>query len=83
MIKEKVNGNTRKAAKTMSMIDYAKSHDCILRIRPLQNECQQSVNNFRSGMSGNSKLIWSWLYRIEVLAVFISKTASDPVTALF
>jgi len=34
VIKEKVNENTRKAAKTMWTIDYAKPYDSILWIHP-------------------------------------------------
>jgi len=45
MIKEKVNENARKAAKTMYRIYHAKSDDCIARKSPWQNERQRSVNN--------------------------------------
>jgi len=53
VIKNKVNENARKAAKTISIIDDARLNNCILWIHPLQNGCPQSVNNFRSCKSGN------------------------------
>jgi len=52
-MKEKVNENNRKAAKSMWMKYYAKSTDCTLRLGGWQNECQQSINNFRSWKSGD------------------------------
>jgi len=73
VFKKNVSEKARKTAKTMWMIDYAKLNDCILWIQLWQNECQRSVNNFRSCESGNWKLIPSWLYIIEVLAAFIGK----------
>jgi len=53
VIKKNVNGNVRKAAKTMGMLDYTKSNDCILWTHPWQNAHQRSVNHFRSCKSGN------------------------------
>jgi len=73
VIKKKVNDNTRKAAKTMWMMDSAKLNDCILWIRPWQHDCQRSVNNCRSYTSGNLKLLCSLLYIIQVSATFIGK----------
>jgi len=77
VIKENINENNRKAAKTLWMIFYSKSTECILRIRPSQNEYQWSVNNFRSCKSGDSKLFQSWFYMIKVLATFIGNNYSD------
>ena len=79
MINEKVNENNRKAARTMWMIYYAKSNDCILQICPWQNECQWSVNKSKSCNWGNYKLNWSWLYVIEALAAFIGNNTSDTL----
>jgi len=76
VIKKKVNENARMAAKTMWMMEYAKSNNCILWVHPWQNEHQRSVNNFRSCMSGNWKFILSWLYIIKVLAAYIGKSDS-------
>jgi len=52
-IKEKENENAAKAAKTMWRIYYARQIDCKLQICPWQNECQQSMYNFRSCKSNN------------------------------
>ena len=76
MINEKVNANARKTAKTMWMIYYAKWNDCVLQIHVWQNECQPSIINFRACKSSNSKLIWLWLYIIELLAAFTGKNHS-------
>jgi len=83
VIKKEVNENTRKAAKTMWMMDYAKSTDCILWIHPWQNERQWSVNNVRLCKSGNYKFIWSWLYIVEALAAFIGKNHSNTLPASY
>jgi len=42
-----------KDVKTPLMISNDNSNDCILRILPLQNECQQSVNGFQRCKCGN------------------------------
>jgi len=52
-MKEKVHEDGTKAAKTPSMISWAKLYDTILWIGPWQNEWQQSVNNVWSCMIGN------------------------------
>ena len=46
--KKNVNETVRKAAKTICMMDNAKSNVCILWIHLWQNEYQWNVNNFRS-----------------------------------
>jgi len=61
----------------MLLIDYPKSIDFILWIRPWQNERQRSVNNSRSCKSGNWKSIWSWLYRIKLLAACSGKSYTN------
>ena len=53
MIKEKVDENDRTAAKTPLLIFYAKLNSCIMRIRPLQNERQWSINDSWSCILGN------------------------------
>jgi hypothetical protein len=53
VIKKKVIENARKAAKTILLMDFAKSIDCVLHIHPGQNERQRRVNNFRLCKSGN------------------------------
>ena len=82
MIQKKVDENTRKAARTMWIMDYTKSNDCILWIHLWQNEHQHSVND-------------SWLYilgnlgddRLQiviniVLVAFIGKRESEMLPAL-
>jgi hypothetical protein len=71
MMKKKVNENGTEAAKTLKIIDYAKSVDCELQICPWQHELQCSIQNFKSCNSRNSKLIWLTLYLIQVLAMLI------------
>jgi len=53
VIKKKVNEQARNTAKTMGMMDYAISNDCIMWIDQWQNEHQWSVNIFRLCKSGD------------------------------
>jgi hypothetical protein len=53
VIKKKVDENTRKAAKSTWMMDYASWNNCLLWIHPWQNEHQQRVNNSGSCILGN------------------------------
>jgi len=53
VIKEKVHEDDRMDAKTPLLIFNAKLNSCILRIHPLQNECEWSVNHFWSIKSDN------------------------------
>jgi len=71
VIKENVHEDNRKAAKTWLLIFYATLNSCILRIRPLQNERQHSVNHFWSSKSGNVKVTRLMLDIMKVLAAFI------------
>ena len=80
-MKENVYEDSTKAAKTPLMIYYTKRNDNILWIRPWQNKCQRSVNDFWSCKSGKSKAIWSFLYIIKVLAAFIGKKHNDTLCA--
>jgi len=52
VFKNKVNENTRQAARTMWTQDCANWNDCIMWINPWQNEHQWSVNGFSSTKSG-------------------------------
>ena len=83
MIKENINGNERKAATRLGVMYYARSTDCVFRIRQWQNQHQRSVNTFRSCKIFTSKLIWSWLFAIQVLAVFIGNNYRDMFSTAF
>jgi hypothetical protein len=72
-VQEKGNVNVRKTAKSIWVIDYTKSKDCMMWIHPWQNERQGSINESWSGMLGNQ-----WCNRFpfvinEVLDVFMGK----------
>ena len=66
MIKKKVDENTRKAAKTMWLIDYAKSINCISQIRPWQ----MSVNP-ESTILGHVSLV----IRIDLVRVMHNRSS--------
>jgi len=82
-MKEKVYEDGTKAAKTPSIIYYAKINDNILWISPLQNERQRSVDNFWSSIIGS--LLGDRLrpFINAVLAGFISTRASLTLPAPF
>jgi len=82
-MKEKVYEDGTKAAKIPLMIYYAKINDNILRIRPWQNERQQSVNDFWSCIIGN--LLGDQLrpFINGVLASFMRKRVSLMLPAPF
>ena len=81
-MKETVYVDRTKAARTPLMISYSKINHNIWWIRPWQNERQRCVNTFWSCESGKSKVIWSLLYIIKVLADFIGKRDNDTLCAL-
>ena len=82
-MKEKVYEDCTKAAKTRSMIYYAKIHDNILWIDPGQNEREHSVNDIWSCIRGN--LLGDRLrpFITAVLTGFIGKRASLTLPAPF
>jgi len=81
VIKKKVNENGRKAAKTMLMMDYAKSNDCVFWILPWQNERQWSINDSWSCILGNLGGDRFQIVINEVLAPFIGKRGSETLPA--
>jgi hypothetical protein len=44
--------------------------------------CKCSINDFWYSKSGNLKVIWWWLYVMNVLAAFIGKKGSDKLPGL-
>jgi hypothetical protein len=63
------------------MIDYAKSKEWMMWIHPWQNECQRSVNNCGSCISGDLHSDRLQIVINEVLAAFIGKSYSRTLTA--
>jgi len=82
-MKEKVHEDSTKAAKTPLMIYQAKFYDCILWIRPWQNECQWSVNNFWSCIICNLHDDWSRPFISVVFVCFTGKRVSLTLPAPF
>jgi replication-associated recombination protein RarA len=80
VIKENINGNARKAINAMFMIFNAKSVNWKLQINERQDERQQSINIFRLGDTGHYKLIWAWVYIIEVLVTVVAKNCNDRLS---
>jgi len=72
-MKEKVHEDDRKAAKTPSMIYYARLNDNRLWIHPWQYERQRSIKDFWSCILGNLHGDLLWPFITEVLAGFIGK----------
>jgi len=72
-MKEKVHEDGTKAAKTPSMIYYAKLKDNMMLTRPWQNEHQRSVNDWWSCIIGNLRGDWLLPFINAVLAGIIGK----------
>ena len=79
VIKRKVNKNARMAAKSMGMIDYTKSDNCIRWIHPCQKERQRSVNDSWSCILGNLGGDRLQIVINEVLAAVIGKRESQTL----
>ena len=82
-MKEKVHEEGTKAAKTPSMIYWAKLNDNILWTHPWQNACQQRVDDFLSCIIGNLRGNLLQPSINTVLASFLAKRESHTIPAPF